>query len=80
MDSSERAALQQHQREHYPWDTWLDGAEHVVRRGPDFSCPIRVGLIILRRMAAERGGTVDASITGDTGTFRFIANPGSEQQ
>lgn len=65
---------QQRRSSAYPWDEWLDGEVHVLRRGPDydFNVPHPNFIIQARRAARERGLRVKTRTRGNE-WFREVA-------
>ena len=59
----------------YPWETWLNGSSHVVKRDIHYSCSDRTLANCLYRMARLRGVKVSVSQPKD-GVLKIQAHNG----
>lgn len=60
----------------YPWDHWMDGAEHVLVDGRDFSIHPEDMRRSARRVAKARGLYLHSEIKGDMLLIKASTEPG----
>lgn len=56
----------------YDWAKWLDGEEHTITRGKDFTTEVKSMRVAIYRASYLEGGKATTSADGDTIIFRFI--------